>query len=131
MSKAIKTYADLLEEKQRLHAILFSQKQAVKNNISSIKQSLSPLHIGYKYASRFFSRGANNPFLNIITQIFTSFVLKQLIRRRIGWIKRRSLEIFIGNFFANTFRPIANIISYKVLQKIKPTNTLTAAKRQY
>jgi hypothetical protein len=120
MGNGIKKYEDLLEEKKRLQLLLVSQKQFIRNDIGSIKQSLKPVKVGYSVVSRFFSKGSRSPVMQLGSQIFTSIVLRILIRKRIGWIKRRVFEILIGNFFANTLKPVLNLMAYKLIHKIRP-----------
>jgi len=120
MGNGIKKYEDLKEEEKRLQLLLTSQKQFIRNDIGSIKQSLKPVQVGYSYAARLFSRGSRSPVLQLSSQIFTSIVLRMLVRKRIGWFKRRVLEIFIGNFFANTLKPVLNLLAYKILHKLRP-----------
>lgn len=130
MGNGIKKYEDLKEEEKRLQLLLASQKQFIRNDIGFIKQSLKPVQVGYSYVSRFFSRGSRSPVLQLSSQIMTSIVLRLLIRKRMGWIRRRVLEIFIGNFFANTLKPVLNLLAYKIMHKLKPeTYQATALKK--
>jgi hypothetical protein len=59
MNRTIRTYDDLLREKQRLTALLQAQKELVRQDVQSIKQELAPVKKAIEWVGRLTTRDRN------------------------------------------------------------------------
>ena len=119
MSNPIRTYADLLEERKRLEAVLVIQKGIIRQDVLDLKEELKPAFQLLSVVGKV-TKGKNNPIIPIalnvaeaiflrksllsggakITQLVVPFVAKKLsgylskgsgsfLRKLAGWAKGR------------------------------------------
>jgi hypothetical protein len=98
MTKEIKTYKDLLEEKARLKIILGDQKLQVKEDWQSIKEELQPVIHAADTVRNFFTRKATQSALQLGVNLFADGFIKRVLLARAGWVMKFLIPYFIKNY---------------------------------
>lgn len=94
----ITTYEDLLQEKERLKALLQAQKELVRHDIEEIKEQLAPVKSAISLVSKFATRDKSNLLLTTATEGIIDLVVKKLILSRAGWITKLVVPFLMKNF---------------------------------
>ena len=97
MNKPIKTYQDLVEEKERLEILLHNQKELVRTSANSLKAEFKPAFSAFSFLGTLVSRDSTNPVLGATANTVIDLVLKKLILGRAGWIARTILPLLVKN----------------------------------
>lgn len=98
MTKEIRTYKDLLEEKARLKIILGDQKLQIKEDWLLIKDELQPVIHAADTIRNFLTRKATQSALQLGVNLFADGFIKKVLLARTGWITRFLVPFFIKNF---------------------------------
>jgi hypothetical protein len=98
MTKSIKTYKDLLDEKERLQSLLKAQKEILRHDLREIKEELEPVRGVISFAGKLVSRDKGNWVLNIGANTLIDIVVKKLILSRAGWITKTIIPFFLKNY---------------------------------
>ena len=98
MTKTIKTYKDLLDEKERLQSLLKAQKEILHDDIRQIKQELEPVRGVISFAGKLVTRDKGNWALNIGANTLIDIVIKKLILSKAGWVTKNIVPFFLKNY---------------------------------
>jgi len=98
MTKTIRTYKDMLDEKKRLEELLVVQKQLVRNDIMEIKESLRPVHSALSFAGKLVTREKGNFFLNAGANTLIDLVIKKMVLSRAGWFTKLVVPFLAKNY---------------------------------
>ena len=98
MTKQIKTYKDLLEEKERLENLLKSQKQIVRDDMKHLGEHLEPVKSAFTTASKFFTRDNHNLLLNASANTLIDIFIKRILLSKTGWITRLVVPFLVKNY---------------------------------
>lgn len=98
MTKEIRTYKDLLEEKARLKILLGDQKLQIKEDWQLIKDELQPVIHAADTIRNFLTRKATQSALQLGVNLFTDGFVKKVLLARTGWFTRFLVPFFIKNF---------------------------------
>jgi hypothetical protein len=93
----IKTYDDLLSEKQRLKTLFNDQKQSIRNDIISLKDNLDPAKALLKKIGTFTGPDKSLGLLNAGLTFGLDMLLKKVLLKKSGWIIRLAAPFFIRN----------------------------------
>ena len=93
----IKSYADLLAEKQRLKAVFMDQKQLMKDNVTVIKDSLNPIKAVAKEIGKLTSPDKSLGLLNAGLGFGLDLVLRKFLLKKSGWMVRLTAPFIIKN----------------------------------
>jgi hypothetical protein len=98
MTKSIKTYKDLLDEKERLQSLLKAQKEILHDDFRQLKQELEPVREVISFAGKLVTRDKGNLALNIGANTLIDIVVKKLILSKAGWITKNLVPFFLKNY---------------------------------
>jgi hypothetical protein len=98
MSKKIKSYKELLEEKERLKSLLKFQREQVNADFQAIGQQLQPVKSAMSFAGKIFTRDESNLLVNLGAGAFIELVLKRLFLSNAGWFTRSIIPFFLKNY---------------------------------
>lgn len=98
MNKQIKTYEDLLNEKQRLEVLVQAQKQVIHYDIQEVKEKLIPVTNTLEVIKKFFTKDKTNLLLTIGSDLAINTLVKQFILSRAGWFARTIIPYFLKNY---------------------------------
>ena len=122
MDKPIKTYEDLLKEKESLKHKIAVQKGGLKYNISGIKNALKPAQSAVGFLGKFTGKKSGNPILTFVTKMATAFILGKIIKKKKGGIIRKIAALFLANFITLSVRPVITSLNQFLLRKIRPSH---------
>ncbi|MBO9659253.1 MAG: hypothetical protein J7527_10555, partial [Chitinophagaceae bacterium] len=96
-STTIRTYDDLLTEKERLKALLQAQKAVIRQDVEEIKAELQPVKNAISMVGKFTTRDKSNPLLTGATETIIDIVVKRLILSRTGWLTKLVVPFIMKN----------------------------------
>lgn len=98
MSSTIKTYEDLLAERQRLESLLQTQKQIIRDDIDEIKLELAPVKSAINFVGKLTTQDHSNPLLNGTINTIIDLVVRKGILARAGWFTKFIVPFVMKNF---------------------------------
>ena len=98
MSKQIKTYQDLLKEKEQLELLLKAQKELIVADIHDIKNDLRPAIDAVSFLGKIATRDKSDILITGAANQLIDLVFKKLILARTGWFTRLVVPFFIKNY---------------------------------
>lgn len=98
MTKPIRTYEDLLEEKARLKLLLSAQRELVRQDINVIKQEFAPIKSAISVVGKLTTKENRNSVLTIAADTIIDMVLKKIILSKAGFITKLVVPFFMKNF---------------------------------
>ena len=101
MNNKIETYKDLVEQKQKLEALLYAQKQLIRADVEELKLELRPLSGVAAYVKKFTTRDKTAFLVSISSDILAQGLLKRVVLARSGWLMKTILPYFFRNFSSN------------------------------
>jgi len=122
MTKPIQTYQDLLDERQRLEALLQLQKEAVHQDILELKAQLGPVTSALSMAGKLVTRDKGNLILNAGAHTVIDLVVKKLILSRAGWITKLVVPFFLKNYSSHVIADNKESLAAKLFSWIGKKN---------
>jgi len=122
MTKRIQTYQDLLEEKERLQALLHIQKEILRQDIEGIKEELAPIRSAVHFVSKLFTKKDSNFFLDVGISSLVNLGVKKFLLARAGWLTRTIIPYFVKNFSSHVVADNKNTIIKKLFSWIGKKN---------
>jgi hypothetical protein len=122
MTNTIRTYKDMMDEKERLQALLVIQKQAVRNDIDEIKENLKPVQSALSFAGKFVTRDSGNFILNAGANRLINVVVKNLLLARAGWFAKMVVPFILKNYSSHIISEKKGAILSKLFSWIGKKN---------
>ena len=113
---SIKTYEDLEAEEKRLQAVLYSQKENIRDSFAAVKESLNPFKQAVHTVKKLFSRDKSNPLAKFGVDFGVDVLIRRLLLAKAGWFTKIVVPFFVRNYsthFVNEHK------RSKILQKIR------------
>jgi len=98
MIKPIRSYEDLLKEKQRLEILLTVQRTLIYSDVQLLKAELQPVKEVLNFVRKITTKDKTNLLLTIGSDIVINSVVKRLILSRAGWFVRNVVPYFLKNY---------------------------------
>ena len=98
MTRQIKTYDDLMEEKARLKMLFDAQRQLVREDINLIKLELAPVRKAITLVGKFATKDNRNQLLTSAADTFIDIGLRKLIFSKVGFLTKLVLPFIMKNF---------------------------------
>lgn len=98
MSRTIKTYSDLCEERDRLKNLLVIQRQRVIDDWGEVKEEFQPVKNVFGVVGKMARGDKSNPFINMGLKFASDIVLKNFVLARAGWITRLAVPFVMKNY---------------------------------
>lgn len=94
MSKRIRTYEDLVKQREQLEILLEAQKELIKYDFQEVKyESRAAL----QSAGKAFTRNTSNMLLNTGANKLIDTVVKNVLLSRAGWVMRLVVPFLLKN----------------------------------
>ncbi len=122
MTTQIKTYDDLLKEKQRLQLLLKSQKEIVRTDIQEIKQELAPIKHAISFVGKFGTKDTSNPLLSATSDTLINLVVKKFLLARTVWVTKIIVPFLLKNYSSHMLSDNKDSIFKKVFSWIGKKN---------
>ena len=114
MTKPIRTYNDLLEEKERLKLLLSAQKELVREDINQIKQELAPVKSAISMVGKFATKDNRNWILTTAADTIIDLVVRKMVLSKAGLITKLVVPFFMKNFSSHVIADNKNKIISKL-----------------
>jgi hypothetical protein len=114
MTNSIRSYKDLLEEKERLKNLLQVQRQQLRQDVDEIKEELAPVKKVISVAGKFATRDYSNWFLTMASDTAIDLVLRRFLFRNGGFITKFVVPFLAKNFSSHIVSDKKN----KIIKKI-------------
>ncbi len=98
MTKPIRTYDDLLEEKARLKLLLSAQKELVRQDINELKQELAPVKSAISMVGKFATKDNRSWLLTTAADTIIDLVVKKMVLSKAGFITKLAVPFLMKNF---------------------------------
>lgn len=125
MNRTIRTYDDLLREKQRLTALLQAQKELVRQDVKSIKQELVPVQKAIEWVGRLTTRDRNNVLLTGVSDFLVDVIVKKGLLARAGWITRIAIPFVAKNLSSHLLAGYKDVLLAKLASWLSKNGTDT------
>jgi hypothetical protein len=122
MTSTIKTYEDLLAEKQRLKALLETQKQVVRQDINELKQELVPVKSAINFIGKLTTQDHSNPLISGTFNTVIDLIMQKVVLARAGWFTKFIIPYFMKNFSSHVIDEKKDDILRKVFSIFKKKN---------
>jgi hypothetical protein len=119
MASTIRTYEDLLSEKQRLQALLESQKQIIRQDIDEFKKELVPVKTAINFIGKLTTQDHSNPLISGTLNTVIDLVMRNVVLARAGWFTKFIVPFFMKNFSSHVIDEKKDDILRKVFSIFK------------
>lgn len=126
MNRTIRTYNDLLQEKQRLNALLKAQKELVRQDVQSIRQELVPVQKAIEWVGRLTTRDRNNILLTGASDFLVDVIVKKGLLARASWITRIAIPFIAKNLSSHLLAGYKDVLLAKLASWLSKNGTDTA-----
>jgi hypothetical protein len=127
----IKTYEDLIIERDRLQALLIIQRQRVMADWNEVKIELEPVNSAFGVISKLAHSDKTNPLLNMGLKFASDIFLKNFVFAKAGWITRLAVPFVMKNYsshflaengkgFLNKIRGLASLFKSHSKKRLPP-----------
>ena len=100
-SPDIHSYDDLLNEKERLKILLNDQKQAIRNEVMLLKDSLNPIKSIAKTIGHLTSPDKSLGLLNAGLSFSLDLLLRKFLLKKSGWLVKLAAPFIIRNVLSH------------------------------
>jgi len=98
MNKSIRSYDDLIKEKERLEILFQAQKQVIFYDIEEIKAELAPVKDTIAVIKKLFTKDRTNLLLSLGSDIAVTALVQKFILQKAGWVLRMIVPFFAKNY---------------------------------
>ena len=98
MSRNIRTYSDLLDEKARMKKLLAIQYQRVLGDWDDVKQEFEPLNKVFNFVGKITTPDKRNPLLNTGLKIASNVFLSSFVLAKAGWLTKLAVPFVMKNY---------------------------------
>ena len=99
MTKSIRTYEDLMEEKERLNQLLAAQRELIRQDFNEIKEELAPVRSAISMVGKFATRDNRNFLLTTAADTAIELVIRRMLLAKAGWFTKIIVPFFMKNFW--------------------------------
>jgi hypothetical protein len=116
MSKAIKSYEDLLQEEQRLMKQLKTHEELIKEDFAGLKENLKPVSNVFKVFNKMATRDNTGPILNFSLDLGVDLVIRKWLLAKAGWFTKIVVPFVVKNYSSHI---ISEEKRAKLLKKVQ------------
>lgn len=98
MSRIIKTYDDMCEERERLKNLLVVQKQRVVEDWNGVKNEFTPVKNVFGTIGKMTKGDKSNPMMNVGLKFASDLFLKHFVLAKAGWITKLAVPFVVRNY---------------------------------
>lgn len=119
MTNRINSYNDLLEEQQRLKALLQHQKEVIRQDIKDIKKDLAPVRTAISFVGKLATREPGNPLLSGTANTLIDLVIRRFLLARSGWLLKLVVPALVKNYSSHFIDENKDSILKKIFSLFK------------
>jgi hypothetical protein len=98
MTKQIRTYDELMVEKERLKLLMTAQKELVRQDVNLIKDELQPVKKAISVIGKFTSKENRGSVLTVAADTVIDMFVKKVLLSKAGFITRMAVPFLMKNF---------------------------------
>jgi len=98
MSRTIKTYKDLCEERERVKNLLVVQKQRIRDDWDGLKHEFVPVQKAFGVLGKMASPDKSSPLMNAGIKAATDIFITKFVLGKAGWITKLAVPFVIRNY---------------------------------
>jgi hypothetical protein len=98
MNNNIRTYSDLIREKQEMEILLLAQKELITSDLRVLQSEIKSATSTLSWVGKLVSPNKKNILLNSGINKVIDLVLKKVVLARAGWITRFTVPLIVKNF---------------------------------
>lgn len=98
VTKKIRTYEDLEEEKQRLMGQLRTQEELIKIDMAGVREGLKPFGKAMHVANKMATRDNTAPVLNFGLEMGIDLLIRRMLLARAGWFAKIVVPFLMKNY---------------------------------
>ena len=98
MTKSIRTYDELQQERARLELLLAAQKDLVRQDFNEIKEELKPVRSVISTIGKFTTKDNRGWVLSTAADTLIDMVIKRIVLNKAGFFTRMVVPFFMKNF---------------------------------
>ena len=114
MTKPIRTYEDLMEEKERLNQLLAAQRELIRQDFNEIKEELAPVRSAISMVGKFATRDNRNFLLTTAAETAIELVIRRMLLAKAGWFTKLVVPFVMKNFSSHVLADNKD----KILEKL-------------
>ena len=122
MSNTIRSYNELLIEKQKLQALLIAQRELIRYDIQDLKAEFKPALDAVSLIGKVTTRDGSNPLFTSAANSLIDLILKRIVLSRSGWLSRLAIPFFVKNISSHVIAEHKDDIMNKLFSFIGHTN---------
>ena len=103
MTKKIRSYDDLVKEREKLELLLQAQKEVIHYDIQEIKEELQPVRNIFEFIKKITTRDKTSLLINLGSEIAINSLIKRFILQKAGWAVRTIVPFFLKNYSSHFF----------------------------
>jgi hypothetical protein len=115
----IETYKDLETEKQKLEAILRTQKAMIRRDVAELREEFRPVKEALKFVGKFTTRDKSNPAIALGVDVAGDALLKNGLLKKTGWLTRLIVPFLAKNYATHTIANKENNFFHRLATKFK------------
>ncbi len=97
MNKNIRTYEDLLREKEKLEGLYKAQKDLLQLDMKQLRVELQPALKTARLMGKLFSRDKDRSLVGVGAERLVDFLFQSLVLRKAGWITKLVVPLLAKN----------------------------------
>lgn len=101
--KSIRSYDDLVKERQRLELLFQAQKQVIFYDVEEIKLQLKPVKDGIEFVKKIVTKDKTSLLLNLGSDIAITALVQKFILSKAGWFLKMIVPFFVTNYASHFF----------------------------
>jgi hypothetical protein len=115
MNKQIRSYDELVKERQRLEHLLQAQKEIIYYDVQEIKEKLQPVKSVVEFIGMITTKDRTNLLWTLGSDIAINAIVKRFILSKAGWFLRTVIPFYLKNYSSHIIAEQKN----KWLHKLK------------
>ncbi|RYZ20039.1 MAG: hypothetical protein EOO10_23650 [Chitinophagaceae bacterium] len=97
MTNQIRTYKELLEEKERLKLLLRTQKDVLRQDVNQIKLELAPVRKAVTTVGKMFTKDKTSIALSTAADTVIDIFIRRMVLSKAGWFTKIVVPFFMKN----------------------------------
>jgi hypothetical protein len=98
MSRTIKTYDDLIEERNKMKTLLILQKEKINEDWNAFKHEFDPVTHAFGTLGKMAKGDKSNPLINAGLLFAGELFIKNFVLAKAGWLTRLAVPFVVKNY---------------------------------
>src|SRR5690554_6720113 len=109
----IKTYKDLVEERNRLEILTAMYKKNLSEDWTGIKQEFKPVTNTFGFIKKFFVADKSSPLITLISGVVADRILRKILFKKADWVSRLIIPVLFKNYSSHVLGRYLSRLYYR------------------